>query len=78
MTTERVRAAIIGSGNIGTDLLYKARRSTRIDPVWLVGVDPASDGLRRASELGIKTTVMALTFTVDGLVDALVEYFGQR
>ena len=56
MSAERIKAAIIGSGNIGTDLLYKARRSTRIEPVWLVGIDEASDGLKRAAELGVKTT----------------------
>jgi acetaldehyde/propanal dehydrogenase len=53
---KRVGAVIIGSGNIGTDLLYKARRSQAVDPVWLVGIDPASDGLKRASALGVKTT----------------------
>jgi acetaldehyde/propanal dehydrogenase len=53
---KRVGAVILGSGNIGTDLLFKARRSTAIDPVWLVGIDPASDGLKRAADLGVKTT----------------------
>lgn len=56
----RIRAAIIGSGNIGTDLLYKARRSTSIEPAWMVGIDPASDGLRRAGELGVKTTARGI------------------
>ena len=56
MTMKRIGAVIIGSGNIGTDLLYKARRSEAIDPVWLVGIDPASDGLKRAAALGVKTT----------------------
>jgi len=63
----KIHAAIIGSGNIGTDLLYKARRSAAIDPVWMVGVDPASDGLRRARELGLKTTAEG----VDGLIPHL-------
>ncbi len=52
----KLGAAIIGSGNIGTDLLYKARRSAVLDPRWMVGIDEASDGLRRARDLGVKTT----------------------
>ena len=61
---KKIKAAIIGSGNIGTDLLIKARRSPWIDPIWLVGIDPDSDGLRRARELGVKTTPLG----VDGLL----------
>ena len=60
----KINAAIIGSGNIGTDLLYKAKRSAVIDPVWMVGIDPASDGLRRARKMGVKITPTG----VDGLI----------
>ena len=65
--TTKLNAAIIGSGNIGTDLLFKALRSKFIDPKWMVGIDPESDGLARATKLGIKTTSEG----VDGLLGSL-------
>ncbi len=62
--TRKIRCALIGPGNIGTDLLAKLQRSPVLEPVWMVGIDPTSDGLKRAREMGIKTTDQG----VDGLV----------
>ncbi len=56
----KVPCAIVGSGNIGTDLMYKLRRSPVLDLVLVAGIDPASDGLRRARELGIEATVRGI------------------
>jgi acetaldehyde/propanal dehydrogenase len=67
--SKKIRAAIIGPGNIGTDLLMKAMRSELVEPVWMVGVDPDSPGLARAKDMGIKTTCDG----VDGLVPHMRE-----
>ncbi len=61
---KKIKCALIGPGNIGTDLLAKLKRSPVLEPVWMVGIDPNSDGLKRAREMGIKTTHEG----VDGLL----------
>jgi acetaldehyde dehydrogenase len=54
---DRVKVAIIGSGNIGTDLMIKVMRNAkRLEMGAMVGVDPQSDGLARAQRLGVATT----------------------
>ncbi|MGH3968423.1 MAG: acetaldehyde dehydrogenase (acetylating), partial [Mycobacterium sp.] len=72
------KVAIIGSGNIGTDLMMKVLRTAshnaddhgaRLEMAAMVGVDPASNGLARAKRLGIPTTADG----VDGLI-AMPQY----
>ena len=63
----KVNAALIGSGNIGTDLMIKALRSDLINPAWMVGIDADSDGLNKAQAAGLMTT----SDGVEGLLEAV-------
>jgi len=65
---KKLKAAIIGPGNIGTDLLMKAMRSDWIEPVWMVGIEE-SEGIKRAREFGMKVS----TTGVDGLLPHIIE-----
>lgn len=66
------KVAVIGSGNIGTDLMFKIiRLSRRLDMAALVGIDPDSDGLARARRLKVPVTDKG----VDGLI--AMPHFGQ-
>ncbi|MCO4746246.1 MAG: acetaldehyde dehydrogenase (acetylating) [Proteobacteria bacterium] len=64
----KLKAVIIGPGNIGTDLLYKAMRSESIDIVWSIGVVETSEGLRIAREHGIKTSHEGLDAVIDEVI----------
>ena len=70
MTEHKTKVAVIGSGNIGTDLMVKVmRRARHLEMGAMVGIDPESDGLARAARFGVPTTHEG----VDGLI--VMEHF---
>ncbi len=79
-----MRCAIIGSGNIGTDLMVKMLRSDVLNLVALVGIDPESDGLARARSLGIEAPhtgpewVLENANNIDMIFDATSAYVHVR
>jgi len=61
----KLKVAVIGSGNIGTDLMIKIMRNSRhLEIVAMAGIDPQSDGLARAARLGVATTALG----IEGLI----------
>ncbi|USK62526.1 acetaldehyde dehydrogenase (acetylating) [Peribacillus asahii] len=64
---KKLKVGIIGSGNIGTDLMYKIERSPVLEMSVMVGIDPNSDGLKRAKDRGYEI----ISTGIDGLMERL-------
>lgn len=63
----KLKVGIIGSGNIGTDLMYKIERCDSLEMSVMVGIDPDSEGLKRAKDAGYT----AISTGIDGLMEQI-------
>jgi acetaldehyde dehydrogenase len=64
-----LRVAIIGTGNIGTDLMFKVERSPLLELAGMAGIDPSSDGSRKARERGYEVTSGGLAELLQRVTD---------
>lgn len=80
----KATAAVVGPGNIGSDLLVKLQRSAEIEVLYMVGVDPDSDGLVKAAARGVETSAGGVDWLLsrdilpDMVFDATTAYAHQR
>ena len=71
---KKFKVAIIGPGNIGTDLMIKVMRYSNILEMGaMVGIDPASDGLARAQRMGVPTTHEGIQGLINMLLSGTLE-----
>ena len=72
------KVAIIGSGNIGTDLMIKVIRTSKsLEMGAMAGIDASSDGLARAARLGASPAAEVLPVLVNGVVGVVIARHGR-